>query len=120
MVLEWIGSAAYKLDLPTDSKIHNIFHVSQLKSVIPDHSPVFHDVSKLVNLSSSSTELETILDWRLVKKGNKAIPQVLIKWKYFPATTATLEDNYVIKQKFPAAIAWGQAIPEGGGKMSHA
>ena len=106
-ILERVGAAAYKLELPPDSKVHNIFHVSQLKPFTPDHSPVFSDIAKLVDLSSHDTEPEAVLDRRLVKRGNTAIPQVLVKWTNLPAQTATWEDFYVVKQKFPASAAWG-------------
>jgi hypothetical protein len=116
-VLERVGAAAYKLDLPADSKIHNVFHVSQLKSFTPDHSPIFSDISKLIDLTSTSTEPESILDRRLVKKGNGAVPQVLIKWSKLPATSATWEDYYVLKERFPGAVAWGQATSQGEGPV---
>jgi len=113
-VLETVGAAAYKLALPSDSKIHNVFHVSQLKPFTPDHSPVFSDIATLTDLSTHATAPELILDRRLVKKGNSAVPQVLVKWSKLPASSATWEDYYVVKQQFPAASAWGQAAIQGG------
>jgi hypothetical protein len=50
-----------------------------------------------------------VLDRRLVKKGNQSIPQVLIKWSNIPVESATWEDYYVVKTRFPDAVAWGQA-----------
>jgi hypothetical protein len=114
-VLEQIGAVAYKLDLPANNKIHNVFHVSQLKSFTSDYSPVFPDISKLVDLNSASTEPEAILDRRLVKKGNGVVPHMLIKWSNFPATSATWEDYYVLKKQFPSAVSWGQATSQGEG-----
>lgn len=79
-VLEKLGSVAYKLELPEDSLIHLVFHVSELKPFTPDHTPVFQELPKLVDLSAREVEPEQVLDRRLVKKGNHAVPQVLIKW----------------------------------------
>jgi len=72
-VQERIGAVAYKLELPPDARIHNVFHVSQLKPFVPNCSPVYADITKLVDLSAGNTVPEAILDCRLVKKGSGAV-----------------------------------------------
>ena len=43
-ILERIGLLAYRLAVPPDmGKIHNMFHVSQLKKYIPDSSHILSD-----------------------------------------------------------------------------
>ena len=113
-LLERIGPAAYKLDLLASSLIHPTFHVSQLKAFVPDHTLVFSELPHQVQLDTEEVQPEEILDHRLVKKGNRAVPQVLIKWTDVPAASATWEDYYVLKTRFRAALAWGQAsVPAG-------
>jgi len=57
---------------------------------------------------------EAVIDRRLVKKGNRAIVQVLVKWNRLPLSSATWEDYYVVKSRFPTSLAWGQADSEAG------
>lgn len=104
-VLQKIGSAAYRLELPADSLVHPVFHVSQLKPFSPDYTPVYQDFPRIVDLSTVELVPEAILQRRLVKKGNQAITQVLVKWLNLPDDSATWEDWNVVTQKFPDAAA---------------
>jgi hypothetical protein len=113
-VLQRIGSVAYKLDLPEDAQVHPVFHVSQLKPFTANYSHVFVELPKLVDLAEKDVEPATILDRRMVRKGNHAVPQVLIRWTNLAPNATTWEDYHVMKKRFPTAIAWGQAMSEGG------
>lgn len=117
-ILERIGSVAYKLALPSESNIHPVFHISQLKSFHPDHSLIFSTLPVTTDLQATEAQPDRILDRRLVKKGNTAIPQVLLSWTGLPATSATWEDYYVVKEQFPDALAWGQAGSSAGGAVT--
>jgi hypothetical protein len=97
-ILEKLGAAAYKLNLPEGSLIHPVFHVSQLKLFTPNYSQVFAELPLLLDLASQQLQPERMLERRLVKKGNQAIPQVKVKWVNIPEASATWEDYYVVKQ----------------------
>jgi hypothetical protein len=83
-VLERVGLVAYRLALPEDSKIHNVFHVSRLKPFVADYTLVFSKLPMTTDLEAAAAIPEQVLDRRLVKKGNSAIPQVFIKWTGLP------------------------------------
>lgn len=98
-ITERIGDAAYKLNLPADASIHPVFHVSQLKQFTPDFTPIYSELPKIAELDRFSPLPEAILERRLVKKGNAAVPQCLIKWSGIPATSATWEDYNVVRAR---------------------
>jgi hypothetical protein len=78
-ILEKVGAATYKLDLPEGSLIHPMFHILQLKEFTPDYKPVFFESQVQVNFSKEMLQPEAIPERRLVKKGNTVIPQVCVK-----------------------------------------
>ncbi|KAI4355569.1 hypothetical protein L6164_004329 [Bauhinia variegata] len=87
-VLERIGNVAYKLALPSDAKIHDVFHVSLLKKhhgqKIPQSTlPPFSEEGDMPIVPIA------ILDRRMKKKKNQAITEVLIQWAHTTAEEAT-------------------------------
>lgn len=96
-----MGVVAYKLELPPNAAIHDVFHVSQLKRcyallATPDDAPPY-----LPDLGKSK-EPEAILDQKMVKRHNAATTKVLIKWKDQPVESATWEFYQDFIAKFPA------------------
>jgi hypothetical protein len=115
VVLEKVGSVVYKLDLPSSSAIHPVFHVSQLKKVIGK------DVQVSASLPSELSQFqypELVLQRRIVQRGVRQVVQVPFKWSSSPAALATWEDMEALQQKFPEAPAWGQAGSKGGESVS--
>ena len=80
-VLQKIGMVAYKLKLPSDSTIHLVFHISQLKKAIGDRYQTF---TVIPNPSDSHPDPEAAVGEKLCDYHGKIHPQVLIKWKEWP------------------------------------
>jgi hypothetical protein len=95
-----------------------VFHDSQLKPFISDYTLVFSTLPAYSDLSSRNVQPLEILDRRLVKKGNRVVPQVLIRWSLLPADDTTWEDYNVLLQRYPDALAWGQASLVGGADVT--
>lgn len=102
-VIAKVGQVAYKLQLPASSNIHPVFHVSQLKKMIG--STV--QVAQLPEALGGLQVPERLLQRRLDSDGQS---QVLVKWSSMPISLATWEDAIALRQRFPYAPAWGQAV----------
>ena len=80
-VLDRIGAVAYRLDLLAGSRMHNVFHVSQLRKHVGTVVTTAN-IPAITDASFASREPESILDRMNVKRGNRAITKVLVKWKH--------------------------------------
>jgi hypothetical protein len=105
-ISEKISEVAYKLELPSSSSIHLVFHASQLKRAV---SPVVIICPQLIDSVDMHQVPELILDSRMGRRGDAKLAQVLVKWSHMDVALATWEDTEALCQCFPAAPAWGQA-----------
>lgn len=99
LIIERIGVVAYRLLLPADILIHPTFHVLQLKGCF--EVPTTINRSPVLHLSSPYCPLpESILERRMVKKGNKVVCQVLVKWTGMDRAHATWEYLTELQHRF--------------------
>lgn len=98
-VLAKIGSVAYQLALPLNATIHNTFHVSQLKICTNPTPPAAHPIP-LATLIQKGVP-ESILDRKMVKRGNNHATKVLVKWKNLPVEQASWEYYHELLHQFP-------------------
>ncbi|GJZ76717.1 hypothetical protein Tco_0641389 [Tanacetum coccineum] len=102
-VLEKVGSVAYKLELPQElSRVHNTFHVSNLKKCYSDEPlavPLegLHIDDKLQFVE----EPVEIMDREVKRLKQSRIPIVKVRWnsKRGPEFTREREDSF--KKKYP-------------------
>lgn len=88
--------------MPDSAKIHDVFHISQLKAfhgTLPaaTHIPVwFHG-----NTGDTRVAPEAIIDRRMIKQQNHAVVEYLVKWSGYAAADATWEKADEFHKKFP-------------------
>lgn len=115
VVIARIGAVAYKLDLPSSSRIHPVFHVSQLKPCLNPGQKV------LPQFPSPDAILQVpvrVLQRRIRQQGLRTVVQVLVQWSGASEEMATWEDLEPLQQQFPRSHAWGQAGFQGSGIVS--
>ncbi|GJR30316.1 retrotransposable element Tf2 [Tanacetum coccineum] len=100
LIIAKVGKVAYKLDLPVDSQIHPVFHVSQLKLCKGTN----HQVGVLPHCGPDrvlSMEPEAIIGRRLGKLNNKVVLYVLVNWINQTEEDATWELYTDLIKRFP-------------------
>lgn len=96
-----VGPVAYQLALPTDTRMHDVFHVSLLKKQLKTKyspSPVLPEVS--VDGTPKVFPV-CILQRRLTKFYNRTFKELLIHWSNLTPEEATWEQAATIHSQFP-------------------
>jgi hypothetical protein len=70
---ERIGDVAYRLKLPVESKIHDVFHVSLLKKVVGDYHSQGELPKELEIDEASDVYPEEVLGGRTVRQGDSEV-----------------------------------------------
>jgi hypothetical protein len=109
-----INPVAYEVKLPEGSKVHPIFHVSQLRKVLRPGtlvSPVPHVLTDDIVMPLK------ILAHRWHRGPHGHREQVHVPWSDPATLDITWEDKGELHQRFPTATAWGQPVTEEGGDV---
>ncbi|XP_022640511.1 uncharacterized protein LOC111242275 [Vigna radiata var. radiata] len=99
-VLQQIGKVAFKLQLPDTSRIHPVFHVSQLKIAVGTKQ-VEKDLPDELQAAGPMFWPLKILDRRQQQRNKELIPQILVEWQEGGKEGATWEDVLTIQEQFP-------------------
>nr|GFD14932.1 hypothetical protein [Tanacetum cinerariifolium] len=73
-----------------------MFHVSLLKKKTGEAKRVITNLPKVGKEGQFLFQPKLILERRMIKRGNKAVPQMLVQWKSSVSEEATWEDDVMI------------------------
>ena len=110
-IVDKISHLVYKLKLPDEWKIHDVFHVSLLK---PWRASLYSAAQpqELPELQSSDEaqhfETEKILRWRWVRKGRRLTKEYLVLWRGQPVD----EMSWIAEADLPDPEILHQTIEE--------
>lgn len=90
-VTKRVGKVAYQLELPNHSRVHNVFHVSQLKKKLGDTIVVQTDLPGTNDVGEWEPRPVKILERKLVRKGLYPAVKVLVQWEHSGPEGATWE-----------------------------
>jgi hypothetical protein len=102
-ILERCGTMAYKLDLPPSlARVHNIFHVSQMKKCLK--APVDNVLPEVTLLEANLSYHEhpiKVLDQKDRDTKCKTIKFFQIQWSNHSEEEATWESKYFLRSRHP-------------------
>ena len=102
-ILERIGPMAYKLELPEElSRIHNTFHVSNLKKCLSDESLIIP--LKELQLDDKlvfTEEPVEVMDREIKQLKQNRIPIIKVRWDSKRGLEYTWEREEQIRTKYP-------------------
>jgi hypothetical protein len=109
-ILKKIGSVAYLLDLPKDSKLHHVFHISVLKQHVGTAEPT---EIELPVVPDSPIQPQSILEQRM----RKGAMEILVHWMGFSPADASWENKDDFISRFPNFVLKDKDTSKEGGML---
>jgi len=106
-ILERIGIAAYRLELPAMlGDVHDVFHVSQLRKYVWDPSHIQEDSSVVPDASLSYPVMPIrVIDQQERTLRKKTIPMVKVLWSNGKIEESTWELESEMRSKYPTLFS---------------
>ena len=103
-VLARRGKVSYLLELPANlSKVHDVFHVSQLKQCFKDPGRgVDHETINLKDDLTYQEQPVRILDETVRTTRNKSVKFFKVQWSHHSESEATWEREDHLRSEYPA------------------
>uniref|UniRef100_A0A2N9H2J1 Chromo domain-containing protein n=1 Tax=Fagus sylvatica TaxID=28930 RepID=A0A2N9H2J1_FAGSY len=99
-VVERVGAVAYKLKLPAESKLHSVFHVSNLKRKLGSQE----EASTMLPVIDNSDGLVPLPQAILDRRTRRSKEEVLVHWQGLSPADATWEDAQSLRLRFSGII----------------
>ncbi|XP_074314283.1 uncharacterized protein LOC141649492 [Silene latifolia] len=102
-ILDRVGEVAYRLALPPAlDRVHNVFHVSQLRKYVSDPSHILEMENIELDESLSYAEIpKEILDRKVRKTRNGETVLLKVLWSNHNVEEATWEPEEAMRERFP-------------------
>ncbi|TYK23464.1 putative retroelement pol polyprotein [Cucumis melo var. makuwa] len=97
-IIEKIGPVAYRLQLPENSRIHSLFHVSQLRKMMGQHADSQPTIQFIDENYMWKSEPEEAIEYRKTRAEQW---EVLVCWRGLPKHEASWESYDEMKEKYP-------------------
>ncbi|KAF7821826.1 Ty3/gypsy retrotransposon protein [Senna tora] len=114
-IVERIGEVAYRLQLPSHAKIHDVFHVSQLKRCVGSIADLHIPLPLLTTQLGPVISPLSILHRREVQVGNQWETQLLVAWD--DDSSPTWECMIDFQQSYPNFDLKDKVTSNGGGNV---
>ncbi|XP_077230125.1 uncharacterized protein LOC143863324 [Tasmannia lanceolata] len=92
---------AYKLELSKEASIHPVCHVSYLKKKLGQQILPQSQLPPVTQEGWVQPGPAAIIDRRVVKRGHRAVSEVLVQWKGVGREDTTWESFHKLMEKFP-------------------
>ncbi|XP_074323155.1 uncharacterized protein LOC141660094 [Apium graveolens] len=100
-ITEKIRKVAYRLAFPVDSKLHNVFHVSQLKKKLGSKKNLQTALPGVTEEGEMNPKPMIILSRKMIKKGNFPVVMLQVQWKNGNPEEATWEQWDKLTKRLP-------------------
>ncbi|XP_076940146.1 uncharacterized protein LOC143609213 [Bidens hawaiensis] len=116
-VVARIGPVAYKLALPIEAQIHNVFHVSMLRKCIGQPDQQITPLDLVDTNATLVLQPAVILGRCIIQRADQSITQYQVQWEGLSTSDSTWEDRDSLLQTFPDLHLEDKVVVEDGGNV---